>query len=171
MTKSTPLHARLVVEIFFEEYKSFGKEKREEKERGKHMVYIRGTQHSPNMASKKKKKKGCKITPNLPIFMHLGKLFWTAWHLYGQHFLASNSISRPQTPFLGLGREMEFFWYKVTSILTKPGLFLVLGKNSKILDLCSRFFPFFGWGFLPFFGLSELYPHCSGVISRKWTSS
>ena len=51
------------------------------------------------------------------------------------------------------------------------GLFLVLGKNSKILDLCSRFFPFFGWGFLPFFGLSELYPHCSGVISRKWTSS
>ena len=56
-------------------------------------------------------------------------------------------------------------------LFLNQGCSLFSEKTAKFWIYVPVFFPFFGWGFLPFFGLSELYPHCSGVISRKWTSS
>ena len=56
----------------------------------------------------------------------------------------------------------------------KQGPSLVLEKNAKS---GSEFFFWVSRGFGPwgaclgFFGFSELYPHCGGVISEKWTSS
>ena len=64
-----------------------------------------------------------------------------------------------------------FFIFPQTS---KQGPSLVLKKNAKS---GSEFFFWVSRGFGPwgaclgFFGFSELYPHCGGVISEKWTSS
>ena len=64
-----------------------------------------------------------------------------------------------------------FFLYQSSP---KQGPSLVLEKNAKS---GSEFFFWVSRGFGPwgaclgFFGFSELYPHCGGVISEKWTSS
>ena len=68
--------------------------------------------------------------------------------------------------------ERKFFFFVFLSDVQGPSL--VLEKNAKS---GSEFFFWVSRGFGPwgaclgFFGFSELYPHCGGVISEKWTSS
>ena len=69
----------------------------------------------------------------------------------------------------GCGTHTFFFVVEFSQ-----GPSLVLEKNAKS---GSEFFFWVSRGFGPwgaclgFFGFSELYPHCGGVISEKWTSS